>query len=583
MEWFFCRPNVEKLLRKEDIKGLTKALQYKKDAYVRQKAAEALGIIEEKSAIDALIAAIKDENTDVRCKAVEALGYIGDSLAVEPLITVLMDEGSKVRAVVVEALDHIGIDKLLPVQQATYYIYTKNPEQARKIGEPALEPSIVAINDKDRGIRAITVELIGSIGGPKAKTCLLTALKNMNLDEFIRRDIAEMLEKMDYKPSDTPELIDCWIEFEEWEKLLEVGELAKNSLIATMKDKNSDNYVRLNIAKILMKIGLSWTELADTVEPAVASLVADIKDNDKYMHMLTGWVEALGWKGNETAVEPLISALESNVFHTTDREDKIRAIAKTLGKIGDSRAVDPLISLLEDISGPHEPISALGEIGDEKAIEPLIEIFKNNIYVRKTVIEALTKIGVPQETKETLMATLISDHMEDKSYTNECLELLGWKPKTEEEKIDYYLAKEDISSLKKIGRPAIDRMIDLFRKIPHIPASEELSSSGSYGSKILVCLGEMNDKVALKVLIKQLNGRSRFCKVARDVLNRGKSYEEEYCLCPKCYTYMGVRNHLRSKGTHISEQMKHEALQNKIAIIGNYYSRCPGCRERILV
>jgi hypothetical protein len=321
-------------------------------------------------------------------------------------------------------------------------------------------------------------------------------------------------------------------------------------------------------------------------------VIAEIK-GIQHGYMLSRRVDALAWKGNTLVVEPLVTALNSIVLHSTDQAEKICAIAKTLGRIGDSRAVDPLLSLLqfEDLPGHHGPaaqvhnaaIWALGEIGDEKAIESLIAVFKSDSCDRKTIIEALTKIGVSQDIKQILMSTIISDPIEDKAYNISCLELLGWTPKTEEEQIDYYLEKEDVSGLRKIGRPAIDRMINLFRQIPHIPASESLSYSGSFGSRILVCLGEMDDKAAQDVLITQLKGKGRFCKIARDVLNRGKSYEEEHCLCPKCFTYMGVRNHLRSKGTQVSDQMRQEARQNKMVIIGDSYSRCPGCGERILV
>jgi len=58
-DWFF-KPNVEKLERKKDIKGLIDALRYEKDSDVRQEAAEALGRIEDLRAIGPLIIACGD-------------------------------------------------------------------------------------------------------------------------------------------------------------------------------------------------------------------------------------------------------------------------------------------------------------------------------------------------------------------------------------------------------------------------------------------------------------------------------------------------------------------------------------------
>jgi HEAT repeat protein len=43
--------------------------------------------------VEPLIAALKDENSDVRQAAAKALGKIGDPRAVEPLIAALSDEG----------------------------------------------------------------------------------------------------------------------------------------------------------------------------------------------------------------------------------------------------------------------------------------------------------------------------------------------------------------------------------------------------------------------------------------------------------------------------------------------------------
>lgn len=505
MRWLFGPPNVGKLKKKGDIKELANALRYKKDGYVRQEAAEALGKIGEKSAVDPLIVALKDENIDVRRKAVEALGKIGD---------------------------------------------------------------------------------------PRAIDCLITAMKDKNRNKDIRSAIAKTLERMGCNPSDTPELIDYLIEAEEWDKLVEVGKPSVDLLIATMKDKNTDNYVRMNIAKTLMKIGVPWNELAGVVEPAVDRLVADIKDDNNYMYMLMGWVEALGWKGNKRVVEPLISALKS-IYGSTDYEDKICAIAETLGKIGDLQAVEPLISLLQfkdrlRTTGPVREVRrlaavALGEIGDEKAVEPLIGVFKNDSCDRATVVEALIKIGIPQEIKETLITILIADGRINEPCTAECLRILGWEPESEEDRIDYYLAKRDISGLKRIGRPALERMIYLFRQIPKRPASEYIASSSDFGSIILICLNNMSDETAKELIMKELKGRGEFCKKARDLLNSGNS-EDDHCLCPKCLTYLGIRKNLVEHGNTVTTQIRQEAEERGIAIIGGeaYYA-CPNCGDSILV
>jgi len=85
----FGPPNVEKLKEKRDLKGLIKALRYKRDGVVRQTAAEVLGEIGDARAVEPLLAALRDEDSDVREAAAEALGKIGDARAAVPLRSAL--------------------------------------------------------------------------------------------------------------------------------------------------------------------------------------------------------------------------------------------------------------------------------------------------------------------------------------------------------------------------------------------------------------------------------------------------------------------------------------------------------------
>ena len=63
---------------------------------VRWKAAKALGIIDEREPVLPLIRSLEDDNSWVRTGAAWALGNIGDPRAVEPLIRVLDDAKPRV-------------------------------------------------------------------------------------------------------------------------------------------------------------------------------------------------------------------------------------------------------------------------------------------------------------------------------------------------------------------------------------------------------------------------------------------------------------------------------------------------------
>ena len=113
----FGPPNIEKLKAKGNIKGLIKALGYKKDAAIRQAAAqalmemgfgwsavEALRKIGDARAVEPLIAALRDGDSDVRYKAARALWGIGDPRAIEPLIALLHDANKGIRLNAAETL-----------------------------------------------------------------------------------------------------------------------------------------------------------------------------------------------------------------------------------------------------------------------------------------------------------------------------------------------------------------------------------------------------------------------------------------------------------------------------------------------
>lgn len=73
---FLFKPDIEKLKKKKDAKGLAKALRYKKDKKVRKDAAIILGDMGNLNAIQPLFATLKDEDENVRDNVVIALRKI---------------------------------------------------------------------------------------------------------------------------------------------------------------------------------------------------------------------------------------------------------------------------------------------------------------------------------------------------------------------------------------------------------------------------------------------------------------------------------------------------------------------------
>jgi len=134
-------PDVEKMKEKRDVEGLIKALGYEK-------------------------------NSDVRKNVAEALGEIGDARAVEPLIRADYD----------------------PDPTSVSY----NAEDAlHKIGEPAVEPLIILLNDADSRVRFSATWALGAIGDRRAVKPLRKALNDTN--EGVSEGAAQALYKIQHK------------------------------------------------------------------------------------------------------------------------------------------------------------------------------------------------------------------------------------------------------------------------------------------------------------------------------------------------------------------------------------------------
>lgn len=106
----------------------------------------------EKKDIGRLLEALEDEDIDFRNKAVIALGELGDVTAVKHLIGNLNDESSHI--------SKNAFDAIL------------------KIGNPAVNPLIIALNDENATIRSKAVLALGEIGDKSSVEHLIKCLND---------------------------------------------------------------------------------------------------------------------------------------------------------------------------------------------------------------------------------------------------------------------------------------------------------------------------------------------------------------------------------------------------------------------
>jgi HEAT repeat protein len=416
----FGPPDIEKLKATGNIKGLIKALNYKKDATIRQTAAQALvemghardavesldklGWQPDKSevgaaywvakrqwdkcveigapAVEPLGTAFKDGNARVRLSVVNVLGKIDDARAIELLVTALGDDVEYVRKNATESLVEIGA--------------------------PAVEPLIAAL--KNDNVSLVAAEVLGEIGDTQAVEPLIAALKDDKVSHVAAQALGKIGDVGAVEPLITALKEGGFKRLFYAQALGEIGDArAVEPLIATLKDIDDTMIGQM----VIMALG----EIGDA--RAVEPLIATLKDIDNPL-IGSAVITALGEIGDARAVEPLVAALatlkEYNFFIVSSagkaldrlgwQPDKSRVgalywIAKKQCdkciEIG-SPAVEPLSIALENgilmgKSMPRAAAYALGNIGDARAVKALeTACFNASRDVSQAASEALRKI-----------------------------------------------------------------------------------------------------------------------------------------------------------------------------------------------
>jgi len=259
------KPNVKKLKKERDIKGLIDAASGWSGSL---EAVEALGEISDNAAVPVLFDRLGECSTDhipvvakalhnigdetvvptlldhlksgdesMRCRAALALGVIGDQRVFEPLMTLLLkDKSEVVRSSAAKALGEFG-------------------------DEWAVPGLVKALRDGEENVRWDAAKALGKIG-EAAVPALIEALKDRNWE--VRHDASQILVNRliwdgehwrgEYSPVNLPKI---------------AGKAAVPTLIKALKDEQWT--VCVNAAKILGEIG---------DKDAIPALTKAMKDPD---------------------------------------------------------------------------------------------------------------------------------------------------------------------------------------------------------------------------------------------------------------------------------------------------------------
>lgn len=340
--------------------------------------------------VDGLIASLTDTNMDTRREAAEALGNIGDKRAVEPLIAALNDTTNypvikvplqvpstpvDARGEAALALGKLGDRSAVDALQAVADADPPGQGNYRglSVGEAA-NMALAKINDDDglnegaiiealrKGTvtvrsenRQRTIELlIGALKNPSARDNALQSLIPVHTelqDSALRAKLADALKPL-------------------------------------LKDNRSNN--RLAAAKMLGEVGdfLSLGGLASQV-----GLDVDVQVQKACLESMWRIDGAEAIRIITDKIKDYDKSTEATSFYKTNWY----GAADALGQIGEPWVVDPLILMLADedfVGSPSlQAAEALGEIGDPRAIEPLIDSLKtDDAYTRRRSADALRAI-----------------------------------------------------------------------------------------------------------------------------------------------------------------------------------------------
>lgn len=416
------KPNIEKMKRKKDTEGLIRALS-NKDYGIKIKAVEALGKIEDKKAIDALVKFIGEIDSSEK----------GSLTLKQNLIFKLLLLASDARKG-----DLINYSK------------NKSREALINMGTEAID-YLIELYIKGYGDREVITKILLDTGKDQTGF-LISSLRykiatySYNIDSYEKKNKLQKLEGLSN------------------EIIVNIGRQTAKPLSRILKSENKQD--RIWAAFMLGKI---------ENEEVVKDLIIALNDSDKFV--IKNSIRALSKVRSKEVAEALV-----NVFKTKEERDlkeEARIAIRNMGKY-------PVEALTRALKDKNEDVRiwaawSLSEIeGKEEAITDLIAALSDiNWEVRKFAVDALAEIK--DKNVEQALIKALDDN--DSRVRYRVVDALG-KTRSNEVKAalvksleddDMYIRYPAALILGKMGEPrAIDQILKCLFEIPRLPVSKEL-------------------------------------------------------------------------------------------------------------
>jgi len=375
-------PNVEKLRANDDINGLIKALDYEKDYKVRLDAMRALGDLRDYLSTDVMVrrttgkkdpyygpiaealrTKLFDNHTLVRQAAADALGQINDRNAIQLLITILQwqkDSDNDLRRAVARALGCLRGPEAFwalfaAIQDKDSGVSSAAKEALKKYGQAATEALVKALEHEDPHVRFVAADLLGELGDRQAIPALVPLLEGESVG--LRSNAAWSLKSLGWTPRLDRAGAIFYVETHQYEKCLEIGGPAVEQLLARTKEGSRDH--RLRAMEVLGGIG----------DPCAADAMISILMNEVDIRLRNAAVDVLIRLGSPAA-ESLLEAL--NISSYTYVKKNIRVVIEVLDGIGWEPSKTEAGAIYYVAKGEWEQCAFIGE----PAVEVLIEAHK---------------------------------------------------------------------------------------------------------------------------------------------------------------------------------------------------------------
>ncbi|MGQ9678761.1 MAG: HEAT repeat domain-containing protein, partial [bacterium] len=347
-------------------------------------AARALGELGVQEAVNPLIDELADYNPAVRMAAADALGRIGHRNAASVLARIAAEDPSpEVRKTASRALQELS-DR--SVKSILHSLSPANPGEVNQalnrlieLGDAAIPPLIELLNSENQFVRAISAEVLGTLGNPVAIDHIARLLfdPEVNLRIIAVRALGKIrhiraTEKL-IRSLEDPDSKVAGLTANQLELL---GELAVEPVFTLLTHPSAE--VRARAIDVLGRL---------RYQGACEILSRGLTNKNILIRIVSA--QALGEIGEVSYAPALVAALD-------DQNHIVRAMAaEALGKIRDYRASIKLLEMANDPSDlvRSNAFRALGRIGNPAAIPLLIKAIDDiEPSVRIAAIEALAEL-----------------------------------------------------------------------------------------------------------------------------------------------------------------------------------------------